>query len=199
MPGRPSSRRSPRRFRPVRETAAPRDPNARAILDWLKRRDLDHGVSFYTPEQWAARGEPYGDDALFTLAAEGAFNHLMNYPESREDDLLIAEFNGLLRRLGLRYEQGFAWSFHFHRDERATVEPTRNRAERDRLARKANEVARGTRVRGWPTLTGDSGPNELLAWMLTNDPNSTWDTAFEDGDVDENDLWDGLERYIAED
>lgn len=195
MPKSSSRRRPPSRFRAVRATSG-RDPDARAILDWLKRRGLDHDVNVYTPKQWAARGEPYGEGALFTLTAEGAFNHLMNAPESREDDMLIAEFNGLLRRLDLRYEQGFAWSFHFYRSGGSKIEPQLSRTERSRLAHKANEVASSSRVRGWPTLTWESGPIELIEWMRTNDRNSDWDVAFENGDVDENDLWDGLAGYL---
>jgi hypothetical protein len=204
MRGRFSTRQPPRRFRPVRETTPP-DPDAQAVLAWLKSHDLAFGVSIHSPEEWAAQGAPYGENAIFTLTAEGPFNHLMNYPETEADDQLIRAFKKFLDRRGLWYEQGYAWSFHFYWTEVrhqsygfSKLKPPPQLVERDRLARRANEAAKDSRVKGWPTLTWSSSPDELIHWMTLNDRNSSWAEAFEDEEITEEDLWDGLAQYLDE-
>jgi len=178
------------------------DPDAKAVLDWIKRHDLlGPDVHLYTPEAWARRGEPYGRNAIFTITAEGPLNHLINAPETREDRRLIASLNRLLERRGLWYEQGYSWSFHFYRDERPEIDSTeraRKQAVRARIAEQANELVRHSRRGGWPELTADSEPEELIEWMTTNDPNSSWAEAYDDEEVDEDDLWAGIADYIRD-
>jgi len=177
---------------------APLSPDAEAVRAWLKRHHLFHSMTFYTRDEWLARGEPHGNNALFTITAEGPFYHLMNYPESRAQFRLIDDFNLLLKKRGLYYEQGFAWSFHFY--PRGGL--PKFDAERDQIAKRANDLAdeleRGGGSRGYPKLAWNSDPDTLIRWMSVLDPNSTWDTAYEDEEVSESDLWDGIDQYLKD-
>jgi len=82
--------------------------------------DLDHDAFVYTRDEWRARGEPYGNDAVVTVAAEGPMYHLFNGGPPRDElgraawQAQIDTFNAWLERYRLFYEQGFAWSFHFY-------------------------------------------------------------------------------------
>jgi len=87
-------------------------PNA--VMAWLKERGLTYDTHLYTPEAWRRRGEKYGNGSLFTITTEGTLNHILNYPESKADLLLIDQFQAFLKELGIYYEQGFAWSLHFY-------------------------------------------------------------------------------------
>jgi len=93
----------------------------REIGMWLKARDLDHGVRIYTQEEWKRRGEKYGNDAVLTMTAEGTFNHIMNYPESRADFKIINDFVALLAKLGFWSEQGYSWTWHLYPMETGPV------------------------------------------------------------------------------
>lgn len=90
---------------------------AREILRWLKEKDLAYGVTLYSQDDWKKRGEKYGNDAVLTLTAEGTFNHIMNYPESKADFRIVDQFNELLDRLGLWGEQGYSWTWHLYPKE----------------------------------------------------------------------------------
>ena len=90
----------------------------RRILVWLKERDLEHGVTIYSQDKWKERGEKYGNDALFTLTAEGTFNHIMNYPEGKAAFKIIDDWNAFLDTLGVWAEQGYSWTWHFYPTEK---------------------------------------------------------------------------------
>jgi hypothetical protein len=162
------------------------------LLRWFTQHRLDHGVRFYMQDEWRRRKERYGNDADFTMTAEGDFNHLYNYPQSTEDDAIIREFQKTVSRLGYHVEQGYAWSWHFHHVG-ATV--TKINPLWAGLARRANEVARLSWKKGAPKLTANSSRETLLAWMAWNDPNSFWD---EDPDLSMGDLWEGIAQYIED-
>ena len=88
-------------------------PNA--VFAWLKTKKLSFEAKLYTPEAWRARAEKYGSDSLFTITSEGPLNRLINYPDSKADVKLINSFEKYLEKLGIYYELGYAWSFHFYR------------------------------------------------------------------------------------
>lgn len=87
-------------------------PNA--VMAWLGKNHLTHDTHLYTPEEWKARGEKYGQGSLFTITTEGSLNHLINYPETAADARLLEQFGRFLEKLGVYYEQGYAWSLHFY-------------------------------------------------------------------------------------
>ena len=84
-----------------------------AIMGWLRRKKLDHDVGFYTAEQWAARGEEYGQGSVATITTgpdlHGVVNHY--YEDSFE---LEEQFKAKLETLGLYPELGYAWSVHLY-------------------------------------------------------------------------------------
>lgn len=157
-----------------------------AIMRWLEGRDLAYGVSLYTQEEWRKRKEPFGDDAVITLTAEGPFNHEMNYGDGK----VYEAFTKFAKGLGLHMEQGFSWSWHLHEDPEANV--VRPNPRRAKIARQANEAVRGAR-RVFQNLSAASSPEKLVDWLMTNDLNASWREAYDDGEIGEEDLWDAVE------
>jgi len=87
-------------------------PNA--VWAWLVKKGVTYDAHLYTPAAWMARGEKYGQGALFTITSEGPFAHTINDPQGRADAKFIEDFSAFLAKLGIYYEQGFSWSFHFY-------------------------------------------------------------------------------------
>lgn len=106
----------PREWSP-RFSGRTREGIKKQVEDWLENYELSRGVRVYTQQEWIKRGERYGNDAVVTITAEGTFNHIMNYPESREDIRLIEKFKSFLDHLGLWSEQGFSWTWHLYAKE----------------------------------------------------------------------------------
>lgn len=90
------------------------DDVPKAVMAWLKKKKLDHDTTLYMPDQWKARGEKYGSNSLFTITTEGRLNHILNYPESKQDFKVIDDFSEFLKKLGIYYEMGYAWTLHFY-------------------------------------------------------------------------------------
>lgn len=86
----------------------------------LSDLDLDHDTWVYTQDEWRKRGEPYGNDAVLSIASEGGLYRLINGGPPRDElgraawQAEIDTFNAWLERYRLYYEMGFAWSFHFY-------------------------------------------------------------------------------------
>lgn len=80
---------------------------------WLKDHRISLDAKVYTRDEWAVRGEKYGNNALVTIAAEGAFYEMMNDPNVYEAKTQ-EKFRAFIDQMGLWMEQGFAWSFHFY-------------------------------------------------------------------------------------
>jgi hypothetical protein len=89
-------------------------PQARVVWQWLHDNELLGDTFMYSRKAWIDRGETMGTDALFTITTEGEMYALFNYADSAWAYKKQDEFNELLKRLGLWYEQGYAWSFHFY-------------------------------------------------------------------------------------
>lgn len=84
---------------------------ATAITEFLIAHNLtDHygGGKFYTPEQWAERGEEYGTDSLVILTHDGG-QHAPAFNYAYENDKLRERMAAHLRRHQLRVEQCTAW------------------------------------------------------------------------------------------
>lgn len=80
---------------------------------WLKAHSVSLDARVYTRDEWEKRGEKYGNDALVTIAAEGSFYEMMNYPNSYE--LKTQDrFRAFIKQMGLFMEQGLAWTWHFY-------------------------------------------------------------------------------------
>jgi hypothetical protein len=92
-----------------------------ALWKWLKRQrtwDLTYDAGIYSQYAWDTRkNEPYGRGALFTITSEGPLSRTINQPSHPDDFKLIERFHGEVARLGLHYEMGYHWSFHFYPDE----------------------------------------------------------------------------------
>jgi len=89
------------------------------IRAWWKKKqkkfgDLSYGVRFYSPTEWRARGEHWGNDAALVMTSEGGFNRILEYPEHADDFKLIKEWKKFLEKLGWRYESLAVWAFGFY-------------------------------------------------------------------------------------
>lgn len=82
-----------------------------AIIRWGRSHELWYDALFYSPEQWHARREACGVNAVFTLVAEGPLNHALNGYLTPE---LACEFYELAEEHGFWVGQGLSWSWHFY-------------------------------------------------------------------------------------
>lgn len=96
----------------------PVDALKKAIEEWARKNDLWIDSRFYSPEEWAARGEPFGNEAVLTLTTEGPLNHVLNLHDIngsyRYSIKMHDEFNRLVLACGYWYEMGYAWTVHFY-------------------------------------------------------------------------------------
>jgi len=85
------------------------------LEDYWRAQDLWFDTRWYTPQEWAERGEEYGHKAVLNLTCEGPLNHALNYgweehppfhTQTRSQE--IAEAHGYW------FELGYAWSVHFY-------------------------------------------------------------------------------------
>jgi len=81
---------------------------------FLKKRDLDQDVNFYTTEQWAARGESVGNNAIMSLTFEGPLYRVMNCPEDMTENLWQLGIYSIVKRHNCYAEMGYAWSLHIY-------------------------------------------------------------------------------------
>jgi hypothetical protein len=65
-------------------------------------------TTFYTPEQWAERGEAYSNHALLNLTFEGPVNHALN-AYTPNSTAVVNALNEALERVGCYMELGYAW------------------------------------------------------------------------------------------
>jgi hypothetical protein len=88
----------------------------RAALEaYWREEGLWFDCRWYTPEQWAERGEPYGDGAELHLVFEGGLYHAVNYGwEERPAWQTLTRTVEIEDRFGLYHELGFAWSMHLY-------------------------------------------------------------------------------------
>lgn len=84
------------------------------IEKFLAEHELQTDVAILSTEEWAARGEPYGNKAVLSMTFEGGLYELLNYPCGRGAFELGDKFRALGEDLGLYMEQGFAWSGHWY-------------------------------------------------------------------------------------
>lgn len=92
------------------------DPRHQELKDKLLELARKHApgcidISFYSRDQWQARGENICEDADMTMAFEGSFYAAWNINGT---DGLFDDFHNLINSLGYRYEQGLAWTLHFY-------------------------------------------------------------------------------------
>lgn len=80
---------------------------------WMKTNHVSMDARVYTRDEWEQRGEKYGNDALVSIAAEGPFNEMMNYPNSY-DAKTQEKFRAFVDKMGLFMEQGYSWTWHFY-------------------------------------------------------------------------------------
>lgn len=98
---------------------SPRWPSSRilqtkaALEKWLKEHEVSLDARVYTRDEWEKRREKFGNNALITIAAEGMFNEMMNYPNAY-DRKLQEKFRAFYDTLDLFMEQGFSWTWHFY-------------------------------------------------------------------------------------
>ena len=90
----------------------------REVRAYLKRNGFDYDMGFYSKSAWRARGEPFGNEAAWSMTFEGPLYEALNYGEwggFREGGAVdfLAE---TARKYGYFFEQGYAWSGHFYPD-----------------------------------------------------------------------------------
>jgi hypothetical protein len=87
-------------------------PLRNALQRYFDRLDLWHDAAWYTPSEWADRGEPFGNGAVLSLTFEGPLYSAINgeYGWSIRDRIVE-----IARERGFWFEQGYAWSVHFYR------------------------------------------------------------------------------------
>jgi len=106
------------RKEPAASLGASTDPalewKRRAVEQYLRSHDLSHDSHVYTQEEWRARNERYGNDAVLTIVTEGPLYALLNRGDWETAARELEEFNRFLETLGLWYELGYAWSVHLY-------------------------------------------------------------------------------------
>lgn len=89
------------------------------IVKWAVRHGLYHDVWFYSTRDWADRKESVGNQALFTMTAEGALMDVI-YRGIGEQELRD-QFDAMVDATGLYYEFGYCWSVHFYTKQPLTA------------------------------------------------------------------------------
>ena len=85
------------------------------LYHYLHAKELDFELTFYTQDEWRARGEPWGDEAVLSITTEGELCHLLNGLTG--DGSQVDEFQEYVESLGYWYEMGYRWSLHFYPDD----------------------------------------------------------------------------------
>lgn len=105
---------------PHKRLVARRPPGSRGVWNWLEEHDLADNAKLYTPQEWRARGEQFGNDAEFTITTEGTLYSLLNgHMQGSAAYELQEQFSTFLNEIGLWYDLGHAWSVHFYRTDMA--------------------------------------------------------------------------------
>lgn len=84
---------------------------AKVILEFLAEKELtEHGGGgkFYSPKQWAERGELYGRTSELVITHDGG-DHAYALDYDREAYALMEELRGRLQPLGMYIEQCTCW------------------------------------------------------------------------------------------
>ncbi|SMO96020.1 HNH endonuclease [Fodinibius sediminis] len=89
------------------------------LSDWLHRHDLHHDTHFYTPDEWAERGEEFLTDSDLILVFENGLFDLINY---YSHDPLYKELDDLIEGFGYYFELGHAWNMGFYSLEILDIE-----------------------------------------------------------------------------
>lgn len=94
----------------------PRDPQAlKANIEfYLANHNLAFDSRVLTQEEWIARKEKFGNDALLTIVTEGPLYALLNrgdWPEAAGQLKALEEF---LEEMGVYWDLGYAWSVHIY-------------------------------------------------------------------------------------
>ena len=88
---------------------------AQEIWKWILANELEYDAKLYSTEEWKKKGERWGNNALFTIVTEGPHYELVNsYMDSSSERKLTSQLDKLMKKLGIYYELGFAWSMHFY-------------------------------------------------------------------------------------
>jgi len=113
--------RNPIGMRPKRARPEPPKPSpeqvqmlAAQIQQYLVQNKLDYDSGIYTQEQWRARGEQYGTDAVLTITTEGPLYDVLNFHGGASTYREEEKFRSFLEKLGYYYELGYAWSVHIY-------------------------------------------------------------------------------------
>jgi hypothetical protein len=75
-----------------------------------------HRRGLYSKTSWRERGEPYGNDASFSMTFEGPLYEALNYGEwgGYKAGGAVDFLTETSRKYGFYYERGYAWSAHFY-------------------------------------------------------------------------------------
>lgn len=81
-----------------------------AIDRWLADNELG-GITWYSPDQWEARGEVVGDCAILHASIDGS---TLGWILNNMWEPFYSDFVDLLKCHGYWHELGFSWSMHLY-------------------------------------------------------------------------------------
>src|ERR1043166_483750 len=92
------------------------DPMKAAILEWAKQNEYDHGLVFYSADEWKAKGETMGADSLMTFLIEGSPLQTIfgGHVGPELENKATEELNRILEQFDCWFELGYAWSVHVY-------------------------------------------------------------------------------------
>ena len=95
----------------ARKDRRPTHARIRRVIEGVCRKHLGKNLGdhqFYTPKEWAARGEPYLNKALLCMTFEGPIYDLINM-NARNGAAFVDDLTNALSGIGVYYELGYAW------------------------------------------------------------------------------------------
>ena len=90
----------------------------REVKAFIKRSGFDYDMGFYNKSQWRARGEPFGNEADWSMTFEGPLYEALNYGSygGYRAGGAVDFMAETARKYGYFFEMGYAWSGHFYKD-----------------------------------------------------------------------------------
>lgn len=101
------------------------------VQEWLLHHELHGDTTFFTPNEWRARGGQYGTDSQLVLVFEGGLYELLNGYSRRVE--LYDEFDRFVQAFGYFFEMGNAWNLGFYPLDDATQAGSDNRRYAEKL------------------------------------------------------------------
>jgi hypothetical protein len=93
-----------------------------ALEAYWRKEDLWFDAKWWTPDEWRALGNEYGNDAVLNLTFEGPLYREFNVPWESHPPFAVQERTyEIQQQFGLYHELGYAWSMHFYPIQNVTL------------------------------------------------------------------------------